>query len=400
MAWGNATKRGWTLLLGLCALTGCPSADPGVGAATSATAGMTGSSSGGDETSTGIDTVADGTGGGTTAAPIVVVDCGEMPAAAVGADYEHAFGVDPEAASWNWSVEGLPDGLTVSPISGALSGAPLEAGSFELTVTAFGSEGMGEAICTLEVGPALAVDLSALARPCVGPQDSLTDVLVGGDGSPLTCSTPAGNGDGSRPAAVTVNEESCAIEGTPTEDEYGTWVWITEVEQAGARIHVPFCITADTPAADSYAIAMTHDGDAQALLEPLVQTFTVGSPLAFGGQGDPAFTVVGGCGPASCYYGFNYQVGASPFGGDCGQDNCFGLAPTAILDDMDGNPIGFTHEMFAYGPAVPDTFAGRPFVLPWNLTYCVGPSEADCDPVVDNAGGRVHVSLLMLPEDG
>ena len=331
------------MILGLCALIGCPSADPGVGAGTSATAGMTGSSGGGDESSSGIDTIADGSGGGTTEAPVVEVDCGDLPVGAVGADYAHAFGVQPDDGAWSWSAVGLPEGLVLSPISGTLSGAPLEEGTFALTVMAQGSSGIGEVGCTLEVGPALGTDLSALARPCVGPEDDLHDVLIGGDGSPVTCTTPAGNGDGSRPAAVSVNEETCAIEGVPTEDEYGTWVWITAVEQAGARTHVPFCVTADTPAAGSYAITMTHAGDADALLQPLVQTFTTGSPLAFGGQGDPVFTVVGGCGPASCYYGFNYQVGASPFGGDCGQDDCFGLAPTAILGDSDGDPIGFSH---------------------------------------------------------
>jgi hypothetical protein len=380
----------------MCALTACPSGDAGVGAATTATAGMTGST-GGDESSTGFDTIADGSGGGTTAAPPVEVLCGELPLAAVGADYEHAFAVDPDG-SWNWSVDGLPAGLNLSPISGSLSGAPEEEGSFELTVAVEGSQGMGEASCMLEVGPALSSDLSVLARPCVGPEDSLEDLLIGGDGSPVTCSTPTGTGDGTRPEAVTVNEESCAIEGEPTEDEYGTWVWMTEVEQSGARIYVPFCITQDTPPAGSFDVSMTFDGDTEALLEPVVGTFAVGEPLAFGGQGDPAFTVLGGCGPSSCFYAFNFVVGPSPFGGDCGQENCFGLAPSSIVDDMDGNPVGFRHEMFALGPEAPDTFADRAFVLPWNLTYCIGATDADCEDVQANAGARVHVSLLMTPE--
>jgi hypothetical protein len=388
------------MLLGLCAATGCPSGDAGVGAPTSATAGMMGSTGEAMETSTGFDTIADGTGGGTTAAPIVEVVCGDLPASAVGAEYAHAFAVDPDEGSWNWTVDGLPAGVTVSPLSGTLSGTPTEEGTFELTVLVDGSMGMGEATCTLEVGPALTADLSVLARPCVGPADALNDVLVGGDGSPITCESVAGsgNGNGSTPDAVTVNAESCAIEGSPTEDEYGTWVWLTAVEQAGARVLVPFCMTQDTPAPDTFDIAMQLGDDTEALLEPLTSTFAVGETVAFGGEGDPAFTVIGGCGPSSCYYGFNYAVGSSPFGGECGQDNCFGLGPTSIVNDADDNPIGFTHTMFAYGPEVPESFAGRPFVLPWNLTYCIGSSDGDCDDVLANPGGRVHVSLLMLPE--
>lgn len=390
------------MVLGLWAVSGCPSGDAGVGLPTTATAGVMGSTGEPMATSTGFDTIADGTGGGTTAAPVVEVECGDMPASAVGAEYEHAFTVDPEAGSWNWTVEGLPGGMTVSPLSGTLSGAPSEEGTFELTVLVEGSMGTGEATCTLEVGPALTADLSVLSRPCVGPDDTLEDVLVGGDGSPITCENVAGsgNGNGSTPDAVTVNAESCAIEGAPTEDEYGTWVWLTAVEQAGARVLVPFCITQDTPAADTFAISMQFGDDTDALLEPLIGTFNVGEPVAFGGKGDPAFEVIGGCGSSSCFYGFNYAVGSSPFGGECGQDNCFGLGPSSIVGDADDNPIGFSHTMFAYGPEVPDSFEGRPFVLPWNLTYCIGATDGDCDDVLANAGGRVHVSLVMLPDDG
>lgn len=388
------------MLLGLWAVTGCPSADPGVGATTSATAGVMASTTDASGSSTGFDTLADGTGGGTTAAPMVEVLCGDLPPSAVGAEYEHAFAVEPEAGAWNWTVDGLPEGMTVSPLSGALSGAPQAEGSFALTVSVDGAMGQGEAVCTLEVGPALGADLSVLARPCVGPQDSLQDVLVGGDSSPITCESVAGmgNGNGAAPDAVEVDPESCAIEGSPTENEFGTWVWLTAVEQAGARVLVPFCVTQDTQAAGAFDISMLFGDDTDALLEPLTGTFSVGEPVSFGGDGDPSFEVIGGCGDASCYYGFNYAVGASPFGGECGERNCFGLGPSSILSDADGDPIGFAHTMFAYGPEVPASFEGRPFVLPWNLTYCIGPSEGDCDDVLANAGGRVHVSLLMTPE--
>ncbi len=383
----------------LAVLTGCPSADAGIGVSTTASASGTTGAPSGSESSTGFDTLADGSGDGTTAAPVVEVRCGEVPMAAVGADYDHAFEVDPDA-SWTWSADGLPAGLNLSPISGALSGTPTEVGSFELTVAVEGNGGTGEAVCMLEVGPALSADLSALARPCLGPDDVLADVLVGGDGSPTTCSTPSGTGDGRRPEAVSVGAESCAIEGAPTPDEFGTWVWITEVEQSGAETYVPYCITSDTPPEGSFDVTMSAGGEDDVLLEPRLGTFVVGDPVAFGGDGDPFVVVTGGCGGSACFYGFSYQVGASPFGGECGQDPCLGLGPTAIVDDIDGNPIGFSHEMFAFGPAVPESFAGRPFVLPWELTYCIADNGNDCDGndnIVANAGAHVHISLLMRP---
>ncbi len=382
-------------------LTGCPSADSGVGTPGTASAGMAPGSTGAAESSTGFDTLAEGSGGGTTAAPTVEIGCGDMPAGALGAEYEHGFDVDPPDASGTWSVEGLPEGMAFSPFGGELSGIPTQEGSFEITVSLDGPDGTGEATCMLEVGAALTVDLSVLARPCLGPGDSVTDVLVGGDGSALTCATPSSNGAGTRPEAVTVHEETCEIEGTPTPEEWGTWVWITEVRQAGAVVHVPFCITQDTPPKDSFEVTMTRRGDVDALLEPLLGSFSAGEPLVFGGEGDPAFAVTGGCGGGACFYGFSFSAGASPFGGDCGQDSCIGLGPSAIITDDGGAPIGFSHELYAFGPPTPDGFVGRPFVMPWELTYCIADNDADCDgseSILANAGAHVHVSLLMMPE--
>ena len=226
-------------------------------------------------------------------------------------------------------------------------------------------------------------------------------LIAGGDGSPVTCDTPMSSGSGTRPDAVTVDPGSCAIEGEPTEDEFGTWVWITEVEQSGARAYVPFCITQDTPAAGSFDVSMRVGDDSDALLAPLLGTFAPGEPLAVGPEDDdPWFEVVGGCGDAACYYGWVFQLGASPFGGDCGQDSCLGLSPSQLLSDDDG-PIGFAHGLHAHGPPVDAGFEGRPFVLPWNLTYCIADNDTACDgseAVLANAGARLHVSVLMLPE--
>lgn len=399
MVWmrgGTAAAAAWGAVF---VLSGCPSGDASVGVPTSGP-GTSPGSTGGDESSTGIDTLADGSGGGTTAAPTVEVRCGEMPSAAVGASYEHAFEADPADASWTWTVQGLPAGMNISPISGAMSGVPEMAGTYALQVSVEGSAGVGEATCSLEVAEALSADLSTLDGACVGPGDDLTDVLVGGDGSPVTCSTPQGTGNGTRPDAVSVNETSCAIEGEPTADEFGAWVWITAVEQSGATAYVPFCVVQDEPAEDAFAITLTGEGGAEATTAPWVQTFAPDQPIAFGGDGAPRVEVVGGCGDAACYYGWVYQLGASPFG-DCDAEPCIGMDPSGVLTDAMDEPIGLWHEMFARGPAVSETLAARPFVLPWQLTYCIADNDTACegsDAVLANAGARLHVSVLMLPE--
>ncbi len=382
-------------------LAGCPQGEEGAGGGQITTAPTgEGTTSAADGSSSSADTLADATGGGTTAAPLVEVGCGQPPAGAVGADYEHAFGLEPQSASASWSADGLPPGVTISPLSGTLSGTPEAAGTFEVTVSVDASEGVGEALCTIEVAEALGIDLSALARPCIGPDDMLADFITGGDGSSLSCDTPNGNGAGSRPEAVEVDARTCAIVGAPTPDEYGTWVWITTVEQAGARAYVPFCITQDTPPQSDFSISASYGTNADALLEPFVGRFTVGEPVQFGGEGDPHFEIVGGCGGA-CFYGFSFFVGASPFGGECGQDDCFSLSPSSVLTDEAGNAIGMQHDMAAFGPAVSESFEGRPFVLPWELTYCIADNGTDCDgndSILANAGAHAHVSVLMLPQ--
>lgn len=382
-------------------MLGCPSGEAGPGATSAATvtaSGTAGSTSGGDSSS-GFDTIDAGTGDGTTAAPIVEVVCGEVPAAAAGADFQHSLVVTPADATWTWAIEGLPAGLVFSAISGEISGTPEAEGSFELAISVSGPEGEGETMCTLEVAESLRVDLGVLDGPCLGPADTLADVLVGGNGTPVTCETPAGSGNGARPDAVTVDPETCAIAGAATPEEFGTWVWITEVHQAGYRVHVPYCVTQDQPADGAFEVRVTASGDAEAALTPAVQSFEVGESLSYGTEGDPLFEILGGCGGGACFYGFNFSVGPSPFG-ECGESPCFSLAPSTLLRDADEVPIGFTHEMQALGGPVAEAFAGRPFVLPWDLTYCMADNDQDCDgseAILANAGGRLHYSILVEP---
>lgn len=390
----------WPLVAAF-ALIACPSAEEGV--STSASPPNDASTGGSSTGTSGSSTlVQEGTGGGTSGGETVdaevVVGCGDLPVAAVGANFEHAFDVEP-SGTWSWDIEGLPDGLTFSPISGAIEGAPTSEGTAEFVVSVSGSQGEGSTTCTLEIGAALAIDLSALDGPCLGPDDDLADFITGGNGTALSCDTPDGNGDGRRPADVSVGVDSCAIEGEPTVDEYGTWVWITHVEQAGATTFVPYCITQAEPADGSYVVTANVDGDPAAILSPGLGTFAAGDPISFGGNGDPHFEIVGACGGGACFYGFVFNVGPSPFG-ECEQPPCFSLDPNAILTDDDGVSVGMQHDMAARGPAVPRDFETRPFVLPWDLTYCLSAEQGDCQGAKStqaNAGARVHYSVLMTP---
>jgi hypothetical protein len=234
--------------------------------------------------------------------------------------------------------------------------------------------------------------------PCIGPGDDVLELVAGGDGSPVTCHTPGGNGNGTPPSGVSVDTQSCAIEGDP-DDTYGTWVWMTEVRQSGARAWVPFCVTEHDQAPEAYGIAADHTGGMDNVLEPAVGSFTAGEEIAWGGEGDPSFLITGPCGPSSCYYGFAYTVTSSPFGG-CADEPCYGLSPSALATE-DGTSIGFTHEMFARGPAVPTAFETRPFVLGWTVDYCISGDSTACagvQNIKDNGNGRLRFSVVMFPQ--
>lgn len=402
-------QRGWMRGL-VCSLLACavgactdggdsaptaPTGEPSdSGTDTDATA--TGSTTG----STGVDTLDSAGGTGSTGSMMELsIDCADPPAGAVGADYSHTPEVAGAQGAVSWQVEGLPPGMTFDPLSGALGGAPQEDGSFEVSFVASTVTQMNEQTCTIEVGPGLSFDLSGLDGPCIEPGDDLLALASGGDGSPIACSTPGGTGNGVLPEGVSVDPRTCTIEGS-SDEMYGTWAWITRVEQAGAAVFVPYCYTIADQAPGAYAISGLHSGGTKDALQPAVRTFAPEQPLSFGGEPDPRFEVLGPCGPGSCYYGYAYFVSPSPFG-NCGENSCFGMGPTALLSDVDGDPIGFEHHLWALGEAPSEAWHDRAFVLSWRLHYCISSSASDCDGATNiqqNGDGQLRFSVIMQPQ--
>jgi hypothetical protein len=57
--------------------------------------------------------------------------------------------------------------------------------------------------------------------------------------------------------------------------------------------------------------------------------------------------------------------------------------------------------MFARGPAVPAGFEQRPFVLVWNLDYCIASDGQSCDGVQNiqaNGNGHLRFGVIMRPQ--
>ena len=87
-----------------------------------------------------------------------------------------------------WTVNGLPDGLTLAPDSGLLSGVPKQAGDFALTVTAFDATGASaSARLVLTIAPPLAIDTSTmLANGVIGEAYPATAFATTGGTRPYT----------------------------------------------------------------------------------------------------------------------------------------------------------------------------------------------------------------------
>ena len=112
------------------------------------------------------------------------------------------------------------------------------------------------------------------------------------------------------------------------------------------------------------------------------------------------------CSGSSCFYGYAFSVNSSPFDIDTISFN-----PRSLLEDPNtGSPIGFTHGFSIGGPAVSAGFRDRPWVVNFDLDYCLStdPDQCTCPTgddtcnaaqrVRDNGDGNLEFSIIMVPE--
>ncbi len=351
----------------------------------------------------------------------LTVDCGAPPGGAKSAQYSHQPSAAGGTPDYVWSASGLPDGLTIDPESGEISGAPLTPGDYVIELSVMDSDGMtAMATCpAVNINEQFGVDLGLLATPCLTGDQTLLEYVVGGDGSPIECATPKGVGDGTLPAGITIDKQKCSIVGAITETRYGTYAWIVRARQSGVDVFAPYCATQSQQAPKAYTIVGNHSGKLDNELEPLVLDAKIDAPLRLDGDADPSFVIDKGVCGASCFFGFLYQVSPSPFGtGACtmDKDKCFGLCPlVADANEPDGDKqigcslipkvgvkTGFAHEMWAKGDVIPAEFQTRPFVLQWSIDYCVTDVMGKCtgkDAILANGdGSNLAFPVIVRPQ--
>lgn len=166
----------------------------------------------------------------TVNAPAIAISTASLPSATVGAEYDQTLAVSTGTAPFRWSVSGLSQGLRLDAASGRISGVPLVAGSFNVSVQVTDA-----ARATASRTLMLVVDVPALVITTVSPLFSGTvgapyaqTLSAAGGVPPYRWSILSGDTGG-----LTIDVASGVLQGTPASE--GTLTFTVQVTDSGNR---------------------------------------------------------------------------------------------------------------------------------------------------------------------
>lgn len=91
-------------------------------------------------------------------------DGSNLPAGVIGTAYNTTISSANVTAPFSWSATGLPDGLSIDPISGAVSGTPADTGNFTPTITlADANDEAATVSFNLTINETFSIDLTGLS---------------------------------------------------------------------------------------------------------------------------------------------------------------------------------------------------------------------------------------------
>ena len=187
--------------------TGVLSGTPTAAGTASFTVTATDSSSGGTFNATGTYTL-------TVVAPTVTISPATLPNAAVGAAYSQTATATGGASPYTYTLTAgaLPAGLTLNSSTGAITGTPTAAGTFNLTLRAADANGYSGMRSYSLVVPAPTVGLNPATLPSAGVGVAYSqNVAASGGTAPYTYAITTG----SLPAGLALSSTG-VLSGTPT----------------------------------------------------------------------------------------------------------------------------------------------------------------------------------------
>jgi|GEM_PF-1170535 PKD repeat protein len=147
--------------------------------------------------------------------PVVTSTTGGNYPATVGNPFP-TYTIGATGSPTSYAATGLPPGLTLNALTGAINGTPTTAGTYIVTIKATNTAGTGSASLTITVAAANAAPVITSPSTAPGTVGTPVDYPIGATGSP-TSYTATG-----LPPGLTLNTLTGAITGTPT--TAGTYV--------------------------------------------------------------------------------------------------------------------------------------------------------------------------------
>jgi large repetitive protein len=201
---------------------------------------------------------------------LVISTTSPLPAGALGESYSDTLVATGGSGSYTWavSVGALPGGLTLNPLTGAISGPPAAAATANFTIQATDTNNATTAKAfALTINPALAITTaSPLPNGAIGENYSQTLMAAGGVG-PYTWALTAG----ALPGGLTLAPATGAITGQPGTAATATFtVQVTDSNKATASM--PFALTINAGLAISTASPLPNGAVNENYSQTLVAT--------------------------------------------------------------------------------------------------------------------------------
>ncbi|HLH16921.1 MAG TPA: putative Ig domain-containing protein [Bryobacteraceae bacterium] len=136
-----------------------------------------------------------------------------LPNGAVASAYSATLVATGGVTPYTWTAGGLPNGLTIDPVSGAITGTPTAPGTSNLTIKVTDFENPAQSATTtlslVITSPLLTITTTSLNSGIVGQAYNMTMTATGG-------TTPYSWSATGLPAGLSINASTGAITGTPT----------------------------------------------------------------------------------------------------------------------------------------------------------------------------------------